>query len=303
MLRAHVMRTVTTSIDPAIDFSLCFMPERLTPLYSTPLYSTLTRAQRLRYNQLQALYLNEQILFFERSLTPVLTHFLKSDLPPKLRRNVEEFAADEERHSAMFRRLNRLCAPDRYANSDFHFIRMPAMARRLTHSMARRPRLFPLTLWLMHIQEERALFLARQFLKCEHAIEPNFLEIQRIHLADEVSHVKTDKQLLDLIWPKTNRLLIYLNVRLLSWLLREYFGPPRRAQLNVVSALALEFPDLQPRLPELHRALIDLRYDRGFLQRMYSRENVPDLFERFDRCPELHSLARVLPGYQPKPAA
>jgi hypothetical protein len=292
------------SDDPKIDFSVWFMPQHLTPLYFTAVYGTLTEAQRLRYNQLHALYLNEQTIFFERALAPnVLGYFLAQKLPPKLRRGIEEFAADEERHSAMFRGLNRLCAPEIYGQSDFHFIRVPPIAAKFLRLMSRKPRLFPLLLWLMHLQEERALFYGQQFVKCEHAIEPRFLDAQRTHLADEVSHVNCDKQLLDLVWPRTNALVRLFNVRLLAWLMEEYFGAPKRAQLDVISQLILEFPDLQSRTAELRAAMLGLAENREFMRSMYSRENVPDVFERFDKCPELHPLARALPGYEPNSAS
>src|SRR5687767_14215247 len=51
-----------------IDFGKPFLPERLTPLFFTPVYATLNERQRLRYNQMQALYLNEQIVFFETAV-------------------------------------------------------------------------------------------------------------------------------------------------------------------------------------------------------------------------------------------
>lgn len=41
-----------------------FLPEGLTPLAHTAAYAMLTAQQRLRYNQLHGLYVNEQILLF-----------------------------------------------------------------------------------------------------------------------------------------------------------------------------------------------------------------------------------------------
>lgn len=287
-----------------VDQSLWFMPQILTALSYTPAYATLTPAQRLRYNQLHALYLNEQIIFFERSLAPnVLGYFLGQGLPAQIRGRVEEFRSDEERHSEMFRRLNRMCAPELYALGDFHFIRMAALPARLLGFVSRRPRAFPMLLWLMHLQEERALFFGREFLKCEHAIEPHFLAAQRAHLADEVSHVHCDKLLLDLVWPEASRWVRLVNIRLLAWMMKEYFGAPKRTQLNVVSALAREFPELQKRLPEIRRDLLNLRNNKNYMRTIYSRETVPDVFARFDRSPEFRPLTRAIPGYVPNYSA
>lgn len=287
-----------------VDYSLWFMPQCLTALNFTSEYEALTNVQRLRYNQLHALYLNEQTMFFERMLAPVLDSFLRSkDLPAGLRENVRGFARDERRHTAMFRRLNRSAGGSLYEHADFCFVRVPHLARNIMKSMAARPAVFPFVLWLMHLQEERALYFGQQFLKCAHPIEEHFLETQKAHIADEVRHVSCDKELLDWLWPRTNRAIRCINVRFLGWLMREFFGPPKRAQINLVQQLVSEFPALRPRFPALKLALLNLARDERFLHSMYSRENVPDAFARFDRTPELWSLARAMPGYQPRAPA
>jgi len=285
----------------AIDLSLWFMPQALTALSFTSEYGRINDSQRLRYNQLHGLYLNEQTMFFEKTLAPVLAYFLKqSGIPEGLCERVREFAREEHRHTAMFRELNRRAGGSIYEYGDFHFVRISHAAKRLLHSVAVRPRLFPFVLWLMHLQEERALYFGRQFIECEHPIEPSFLKTQQIHMADEAHHVSCDKELLDWVWPRTNFLVRYFNVRLLVWLMREFFGPPKRAQILIVSRLATELPELQSRLPALKRALLALGDDQRFLRSIYSRENVPEAFSRFDRTPELWAVARVLPGYVPQ---
>lgn len=288
----------------SVDLSLWFMPQSLTALSFTSEYERLTEPQRLRYNQLHGLYLNEQTAFFEKTLAPALTYFLKSPgITNDLREKLREFAREEQRHTVMFRELNRRAGGSLYQDGDSCFVRISRPATRLLNSIAARPSLFPFILWLMHLQEERALYFGRQFTSCEHPIEPNFLQTQRIHIADEAGHVSCDKDLLDSVWPGTNYFIRYVNVRLLAWLMREFFGPPKRAQILIVSRLAAELPELQSRLPTLKRALLALSNDQRFLRAMYSRENVPEAFARFDRTPELWPLARVLPGYEPQIAA
>jgi hypothetical protein len=245
--------------------------------------------------------MNEQAMFFEQTLTPVLACFIKcTNLPADLREKLKRFARDEQLHTAMFRQLNRRAGGNIYQNNDFCFVRVLPVALKILRSMTARPRWFPFVLWLMHLQEERSLYFGRQFITCEHPIEPNFVEAQRIHMADELSHVACDKELLDWIWPRTNWVIRYLNIRLLGWLMREFFGPPKRAQFHIIERLANELPEIAPRLPQLKRALLNLAHDERFLQSMYSRENVPEVFARFDRTPELWTLARRIPGYQPQ---
>src|SRR5687767_7362121 len=86
--------------DP-IDRTLPFIPKQFTPLYYTPLYGDLNEPERLRYNQLQACYFNEQITFFETSLARnVLGAFLNKPISSKLKKGLLQFIAEEERHSA-----------------------------------------------------------------------------------------------------------------------------------------------------------------------------------------------------------
>src|SRR6267378_2262372 len=99
----------------AVDFSKLFLPEPFTPLYHTASYAGLTTEQRRRYNQLYALYFNEQIIFFETSLSEsVLLPLARSGLPERLVQALGEFMEDERRHTRMFRALNRACSPELY---------------------------------------------------------------------------------------------------------------------------------------------------------------------------------------------
>src|SRR6185295_2280360 len=98
---------------------------------------------------------------------------------------LESFWADEVRHSDMFRRLNRRAAPELYAGGDFHFIRVPRALVAVLRAATRRPRLFPLFLWLMLLQEERSLHYSGEYLRRRAEMEPAFLGAYRAHLVDE----------------------------------------------------------------------------------------------------------------------
>jgi len=287
-----------------IDFSRWFMPQALTPFYHTPAYAGLADSQRLRYNQLNALYFNEQTMFFEKALARnVIGYFLAQPLPDRLHAGLRQFMAEEEQHTEMFRRLNQRCAPGRYHDRDFHFIKLPAAAARAFDFMSKRPQWFPLLVWLMHLQEERAVFFGRTFLRQADDLEPNFVAAQRKHLADEIGHVRWDEALLDSIWPRTNRLLRRFNARFLAWMIGEYFIVPKRSALRVVDALVAEFPRLRRHQPEFNRQLRALGHDAAFCSAQYSSESVPDTFKRFGDWPEFNALARVMPGYVPQMAS
>ena len=275
------------------------MPPDLTPLSFTPAYATLTPAQQLRYNQINALYFNEQTMFFEKALARnVLGYFLSRSLPSDLLDGLRQFLAEEEMHTAMFRQLNRLCAPHLYHNQDFHFIQTTPIAARLLDAISRHPEQFPFLLWLMQLQEERALYFGRVFLKHATTLEPHFVETQRRHLADEIGHVRWDTMLLEQVWAKTSPWLRRINVRLLAWMIREYFSTPKHSAPRVMAALVNEFPELRPRLPEFCRQLRALRDDPTYRHSLYCPEITPASFKQFDTWPEFELMCSVMPGYE-----
>ena len=284
--------------DDPIDFSRYFMPERLTPLFHTPSYARLSENQRRRYNQLHACYLNEQTIFFERVMAqPILESMLRVALPDAVSRALPTFMAEEAAHSEMFRALNRRCRPDLYARGDFHFVRLSPWMRASLGVWVQRANRFPLFLWLLLIQEERAMYYAAEFLRTD-GLESHFVSAQRAHLADETGHVRWDEMLIEHVWPPTNPGWRRVNVRLFRWLMREYFTVPRRSGMRVVAALVDEFPALRSRWPELSREMLALAEVDAFHQTAYSREVTPRTFARFDRTPEFHTISDALPCYR-----
>ncbi|HVU27015.1 MAG TPA: diiron oxygenase [Verrucomicrobiae bacterium] len=286
------------SLSDTIDFSRPFMPEKLTPFFFTPIYQTLTDAQRLRYNQLNALYFNEQTMFFEKTLAQnVLGYFLSQSLPEELKDGLRQFLAEEKAHTEMFRQLNRSCAPEFYSRQDFHFIQVPPLAAKILEVVSKHPRQFPFLLWLMHLQEERAMFFGKVFLKHAGLLEPHFVETQRKHLADEIGHVRWDESLLDWIWPKTTAWSRRINSQIFSWMVKEYFTTPKRTAPRIINALVKEFPELQPQRREFCRQLHALENDATYRRSLYSPENVPMTFKRFDAWPEFQMMTGAMPSY------
>jgi hypothetical protein len=283
--------------DSPVDSGKLFLPEAFTPLFYTQAYAALTPEQRRRYNQLHALYFNEQILYFETALgTRILEALRRQAWPDRLADGLRQFQEEERQHSAMFRRLNQRCAPDLYGDCDFHFVKVPKLWTVLSSWAVAHPRAFPLFLWLMLIQEERSLFYSQGVLRHRELIEPHFVQAHRFHLADEVGHVRWDEELLDALWHRSHPRVRKVNAKLFAWMLGEFFSTPKRAQLRVVDELVREFPELRERLKEMRRQVLALSVDDEYRASLYSREIVPRTFARFDSTPELHSLKIF--GYQ-----
>jgi hypothetical protein len=280
----------------AVDHRKRFIPEEFTPLYYTSSYRVLTEEQRLRYNQLQAIYFNEQIIFFETAIgRKVLEALLRLSLPPQLTKGLRQFLEEEQQHTEMFRRLNQQCAPQFYGAGHFYFIQPPRAWMAALSWATQHPRLFPMFLWLMLLQEERSLFYSRRVLAQREELEPHFVKTHRTHLADEVGHVRWDEELIESLWQRANPFLRKVNAQLFGWMLGEFFNAPKRAQVRVVHELAREFPALCELEPEMQRQLLALSEDAPYQTSLYSREIVPKAFARFDASPEFQSLELI--GY------
>lgn len=266
-----------------VDWSKPFMPEPLTALYHTAIWRDLGADQRLRYAQLHALYINEQILFFERAFAPnVLKALIREPLTAHLRASLTTFMAEEEKHSGMFWDLNRRCAPQWYSHSQFYFIQVPKSGRRFLEFITRRPRWFPLCLWLMLLQEDRAMYYGRAYLRCD-GLEPHFHAVHKMHLADEAGHVRWDEQLLEKVWPNTPPIIQRINVALCRWMIAEFFSAPKRAAIRIVDEWIRQTPALAGDRVEIQRQLGALGKDRSFRQHTYGRNVVPGAFAQMDR--------------------
>jgi hypothetical protein len=282
--------------DGPFDSSRPFMPEELTPLPFTRSWERLSPPQRLRYNQLQALYFNEQVIFFETVLLrPVLAALLREPWPERVALGLAAFREEEGRHSEMFRRLNRRAAPGLYAHGDHCFIEVPAPWRAVVRWTTDRPLRYPMFLWLMLLQEERSIFYSRAWLRHRAELEPAFVAAHRRHVADEVGHVRWDEELLDAVWERASPRRRAWNARLFAWMVEEFFSTPKRAQLAVVDELARELPELSALLPQMRQQLLALGADPAFRRTLYSRVIVPRTFARFDGAPEFRG--RAMCGY------
>src|SRR5262245_28918045 len=248
-----------------IDRSRHFLPEPLTPLAHTAVYGELTDAQRRRYNQLHAVYINDQIPFFEQTLAAsILTAALRDEPPAPLARSLRAFLADEARHGEMFRAFNRAFEPDRYGERDFFFIRISPLATRLLRLAGGYPRTLPLFVWLMLLLGERAVHHAREIIRARATLAPEFVALHRRHLTDEVHHVRWDGELLDRLWPAASPLMRRANGWLFRWLVGEFFNAPKRASLRVVDELVAEHPELGARRGAMRRQLAALAGDAAY---------------------------------------
>lgn len=270
-----------------------FIPEVLTPLAFTPLYADLPDAQKLRYNQLHGLYFLEQTIFFEQIMGKATLEWLVRNAPLNLQREAKAFMDDEDAHTSWFRCLLREIDPAHYERSDFLLLDASPSARMLLRLLSGSLQIFPMFLWLQLIAEERSLHFGRIFVEHEAVLDSRFVAVQRAHLADEPGHIRRDVLFLEWLWPATPTWLRRFNVRILCWVLREFFLLPKRSGWSVVQTWLNEFPELKERRAEFRQAMTDLRSNETFLRTLYPRAILPQTRMMTGRWPEMAPLERL----------
>ncbi len=297
--------------DAPPDLSLPFIPEDQTHLYYTPGYATLSRAQKLRYNQLFALRVNEYIMMLERDFVdPVLKSLRRRALQqgsPALRRALEGMLTEEERHYAAFVALNRRCAPCDYERVEAQFMRLRPYEHAVLRIMHAGARWLPFALWIIVAMEELSLGLASAMARCGDSglgpLEPGFVAVHREHAKDEARHIHIDVHLVRTCLATLPAAWRALNAKLFIGFMRDMTSPKVKGTgARVVRRLVAEFPELARRERELIAGLVALKDNEEFQRGLLNRELAPLAFALYDDEPALANLGKVLKAYE-RPAS
>lgn len=293
--------------DAPPDLSLPFIPENQTQLYYTPGYAALSRAQKIRYNQLFALRVNEYIMMLERNFVdPVLKALRRRALQqgsPKLRRALEGMLAEEEQHYAAFVTLNRRCAPKDYERVEAQFMRLRPYENAVLRAMHAGAHWLPFALWIIIAMEESSLGLASAM--AQHrggalgTLEPGFVAVHREHAKDEARHVHIDVHLVRTCLATLPAAWRALNARLFTAFMRDMTSPKTKGTgARVITRLVREFPELAPLQNELIAGVVALRHNEAFQRSLFNRTLTPLAFALYDDEPALANLGNVLKAYE-----
>jgi hypothetical protein len=288
------------------DLSLPFIPEDQTQLYYTPGYATLNRGQKVRYNQLFALRVNEYIMMLERDFVdPVLKALRQRALQrgsPELRRALEGMLAEEERHYEAFVALNHRCAPRDYEHVEAQFMRLRPYEHAGLRAMHAGARWLPFALWIIVAMEESSIGLATAMARHDESalgpLEPGFVAVHREHAKDEARHIHIDVHLVRACLATLPAAWRALNAKLFTFFMRDMTAPKAAGTgARVVRRLVAEIPDLAPREGELVAGLVALKDHAAFQASLFNRKLTPLAFALYDEEPALANLGRVLKSY------
>lgn len=279
-----------------IDRGKLWAPPAMSPLTYLPSFDRLDAAQQLRYNQIFALAICEQFIWFENhflidAMGSVVRHF---DVPEELVTAVDFLTSEELKHTRMFWRLLQKAEPQWYAQPRYRVFRMTPAQRLLTRAMLAWPKHVLVWIWIAIFFEERTTDYCRQYVQFDKqnpgALDPNFLQIHRFHFRDEARHFQLDQHLLSWVYDRAPRWKCRLAGKMFYRVMRGYTAP-RNTAMQTLRQLALEFPELnRDLLPALARELPLLGQSREYHEMAFSRRAVKNSLGLFAEYPELDCL-------------
>jgi hypothetical protein len=293
-----------------VDSGLHFFPESLTPLYHCASYrNVLDDDDRRCYNQLFAQYVSEQFIFLEdRFLCKVVEGLLPwaTGISVDLKKCLEIFLEEEIKHTEMFRRLNRLCNPERYESQDYYFLRLRKHENALMNLMAKMPRHLNFWIWIALLFEEKTIdyfshYRMQQRDEKQSKLDPMHYQVHQFHMLDEARHVQIDEHLLRYIFDKSPFPVRSMNILLLQRTMKSY-TTPKRANILIIEDLCRMRRHLTHQADRLSE---DVRAQKGqspYQLAQYSRRNFPKTFSYFDSYQDVSDAMRsVIQTYSPAP--
>lgn len=302
---AHCTRT---GLSLEVDSCRPFVPEDYTQLYYTPVYASLSFEQRLRYNQLFGLRINEYIMMLEADLVErLLTPLLRL---PRIAADVSLVQAmttmirEEKLHFAAFAALNRACRPDLYPpGEDRLFSRLPCWTRAMFWTVGALAGHLSFALWYLMAMEESSMSLARDMGRRPEtetlgSLDPAFVSVHREHMKDESRHLHIDGRMIDSCIAAAARTRRSFNAQLFQFMLHGITRPTRSGSgVMVIHQLVRDMPELAVREEEMIQAVLALKNCKPFQESLFNRRIMPVTFQVFDNTPELASLGERMVGY------
>jgi hypothetical protein len=287
--------------------SLPFLPEDQTQLYYTSAYAKLGRAQRIRYNQLFALRVNEYIMMLERDFVdPVLARLRRRARwhgSEALVEAMDAMRAEEAAHYRAFVELNRQCEPDAYRQSECWFMQLRPYERATLRIMQGSAHLLPFALWIIIAMEESSIGLATSMMRARDTelgpLDPYFLAVHREHAKDEARHIHIDVHMVRACLHTSPGWWRALNARIFLSFMRDMTAPKANGTgARVVRRLVAEFPDLIGLQQEMIEGLVALKHHAGFQRSLFNRQLTPLAFALYDEESALADLGQVIKAYE-----
>ena len=285
----------------AVDRSRPWEPDGIGALSFLPSVAALDSAQRLRCNQLHALSVSEQFVWFERQLIHAIGNVLQArQLPPALEEALRHFIREEETHIEMFWRLLEKAEPGWYRQRRPRLFRVGALPQLVMDQVAGHPLTLLAWVWLALFIEERTLFWSRSYIGAEKraagGIDPLHVQVHRFHFLDEVRHYQLDQHLLTWLYDREPHWKKVLSACMFRHFMRAYVAA-RRSATRIIGQLSGEYPQLRPEVaPRMLRELQEVGADLAYHEKNFSPVAHPRSLALLAEYPEHDALWALLPA-------
>ena len=283
-----------------LDLNLNWTPESFVSLSYLPSYQQLSAEHKRRYNQLNALAICEQFVWFEEDLLcKVLRTVLRTrTLAPELSTCLQHFIAEEERHSEMFTRILRKAEPEFYTTNKYQFFGLGNTQIKFFETVTKRPNLFLVWIWMAIYFEERTLHISRSYRREElrpgdPTIDGTFARAHFLHMIDESRHLQIDQYLLESFFETEPRWKRQLGAFLTNQVFEAYRAP-KRISRKILSKMKLEDPTGARIFDQLITELPLLATDSNFKDVMFGKEALGRTRELLKIYPEMRAAYRSL---------
>ena len=293
-------------LDRPVDRTKLWIPDELMPMAYLPSYQLLTAKQKLRANQLRAVALCEQFIWFEQDLIVPVLQKVKDwkGVSPELMTAIDHFVEDEHKHSLMFRNLASWAEPERFTTNRYWLFKNTLPMRVFFKAVHSAPASLIFWVWLAVLFEEKTLDFSRKY-RAINAKDPShfdqkFVEAHHLHYLDELRHHMLDEYLLETFYSKAGSMTKKLAGYMFSKVLKR-FTSPSSLILSILDVMQIEFTDLDYKIVAQIKAEIPMLCEnRDFHNEVYGIKSIPRSLNLMKNYPELNSCWQYLKFTRPE---
>jgi hypothetical protein len=291
----------------AVDRAKPWEPDELGALWFVPAFGLLDAEQRRRCNQLHALGVCEQFVWFEQQLICAIGNVLAAGgLPALLDEALRHFIREEQKHIAMFWRLLEKSEPAWYRQRAPRLFVVSAPQQFAMERMSASPHVLLAWIWLAILVEERTLYLSRLHIqaanKAPGEIDALHTQVHSFHFRDEVRHYQLDQHLLSCLYDPQPRWKKRVAAFMFRQFVRSYVAA-RRTATRILSQLGQEYPALRARaLPRMLVEIKDIPRNLDYHRKFFSTAAQPHTLALLAEYAEHDALWPLLPAAERKAA-
>jgi P-aminobenzoate N-oxygenase AurF len=277
-----------------IDYTKNWMPHGLINIRFLPSYEKMTLPQKRRYNQLYALAIAEQFIWFEEGIViPILQKIVNQNkLSPDLLKCLEFFMEDETKHSRLFRKL--ICQVNPEAKNGYRFYNLSHFQKKFYQTIVGYPDFFSAWIWMTIYFEERTIHISKLYhQELSQGMDETFVKCHRLHMIDEARHVQIDQYLLRFFYDQKP----IWNRKLAAWMYRQVvkaYASPKRISGYILNEMKTEFPESVSTFDQIINEFELLPKHKEFIQKMFGPEALGRTRKLLDSYPEMRPILEII---------